>query len=87
MEPLNRKNVYKILDEERNYQDSVWGGSEHDKTHSTSDWFIFIRKHMVEAENALYDSNSEKAMDAIRKITALGVAAMEAIGCPKRKEK
>jgi hypothetical protein len=84
MKPLNKEEVYEILKEEREYQDSHWGGSEHDKKHSVSDWLVFIRRHMVEAENALYNSNADDAMESIRKITALGMAAMEAKGCPKR---
>jgi len=86
MKKLNRSQVYEILDNERDYQDSRKGGEEHDEQHSVSEWLILIRKHLNEAENAIYDSSNENAMAAIRKITAMGVAAMEAQGCPRRKE-
>jgi hypothetical protein len=86
MKKLERKEVYEIVDEERDYQDEKWGGTSHDNTHSVSDWLIFMRIYLTEAENALYQSSAEDAMDAVRKITAMGVAAMEANGCPKRKK-
>ena len=82
MKKLTRKEVYEILDDERDYQDNKWGGSKHDDQHSISDWLIYIRIYLTEAENALY--NGSDSMEAIRKITAMGVAAMEANGCPKR---
>ena len=86
MKKLKRDEVYDILNEERDYQDIKWGGSEHDTNHSISDFFLFMRKHMNDAENALYSSNAENAMDAIRKVTALGVALMESKGCPRRND-
>ena len=85
MKQLSRKEVYECIDGERKYQDSRWGGEIHDDEHSVSEWLIFIRKHLNDAENAIYYSSTEEAMNAIRKITAMGVAAMESIGCPKRK--
>ena len=45
-----------------------------------------MRIYLTKAENALYESSVEDAMDAVRKITAMGVAAMESKGCPKRKD-
>lgn len=86
MKPLKRTQVYEILDEEREYQDKKWGGKEHDEAHSVSDWLIFIRKHLNQAENAIYNSDAKSAMDAVRKITGIGVAAMEAKGSPRRKK-
>ena len=81
---LNRKKVYEIINEERDYQDQTYGGSVHDKEHSVSEWILFIRKHLNEAEDALYEYDEKKALDAVRKITALGVAAMEIHSPPRR---
>jgi len=86
MKQLNRKEVYDIINEERDYQDNKWGGGDHDETRSVSDWLIYMRIYLTKAENALYESSVEDAMDAVRKITAMGVAAMESKGCPKRKD-
>lgn len=86
MKKLSRKEVYEILDDERDYQDKKWGGEVHDDAHSISDFLVLIRKHLTDAENALYSSNNKDAMDAIREVTAIGVAAMETKGCSKRKE-
>lgn len=83
MGKLNRTEVYEIINDERDYQDQKWGGKSHDEKHSVSDWLIFIRKHLNDAENALYSSNACDAMNAIKKATALGIAAMENKGCSK----
>lgn len=84
MKKLNREEVYELINEERKYQDKVWGGAEYDANRTISDWLMFIRKYINDAENAVFNFNTEEAMDAIRKITAIGVAAMESKGCPKR---
>lgn len=81
-----RKRVYDILSEEREYQDEKWGGSIHDKSHTLGEWLLFIRKYLNDAENAMYDGDEEAAKNAIRKITALGIASMEVINVPKRSE-
>ena len=86
MKQLSRQQVYDLINEERHYQDEKWVGAPHDKEHYVSDWLIYIRIYLTKAENALYELSIEDAMDAVRKITAMGVAAMEANGCPKRKD-
>lgn len=84
MRKLDRQEVFSILNEERDYQDEKWGGAPHDSDHSVSDWLIYMRIYLTEAENAVYKSNPDDAMKAIRKITAMGIAAMESKGCKRR---
>jgi len=81
-----RQEVYEIINEEREYQDKVWGGPAHDIGHSLSDWVVYIRKYVNQAENALYTGDEKAILCAIRKITALGVAVMEINKTPKRSE-
>ena len=52
MKQLSRKEVYDAIDEERKYQDKVWGGKEFDENRSVSDWLMFIRRYLNDAENA-----------------------------------
>jgi len=84
MTKLNREEVYKIIDDERDHQDKKFGGCVHDNNNSISDWLIYIRIYLTDAENAVYKSNPDEAMEAVRKIVGMGVAAIEAKGCPKR---
>jgi hypothetical protein len=83
---LSRQEIHKILDEERDYQDAKYGGSIHDNQHTVSEWILFIRKHLNEAEDALYENDEKRALGAVRKITALGVAAMEVHTPPRRND-
>jgi hypothetical protein len=82
---LSREEVFNIINKEREHQEKKWG-IKHDDNHPISDWLIFMRKYLNEAENALYESNCDGVMTAIKKITLLGVAAMESKGdCLKDK--
>ena len=82
---LTRKEVIEVVNEERNYQDKTWGGNIHDNKHTVPEWILIMRKHLNEAENALYNDNETEALDAVRKITATGIATMEIHTPPRRK--
>lgn len=74
---LMRKQVYEAIDTERAYQDRKWGGENHDEQHCVADWVIFMNKHIADAMMAVYNLDNVTAMDSVRKIAALAVAAME----------
>lgn len=81
-----RDEVYAALDSERAYQDDKWGGRPHDDQEGIGNFLVYIRRYLRKAEDALTDaSDNEQAMHAIRKVTALGVVAMEVHGAPRRK--
>jgi hypothetical protein len=83
---MNRKQVYELIDGEREYQNSRWN----DKTSSSGGWHLYPEqwiiymedylqeaKHLISRESG--DTAYPKAMEIIRKVTAMGVAAMEQI--------
>lgn len=77
---MERKNVYKVIDSEREYQihrHVVHVTPHRDEDHSVADWLIYIKNHIQRAEAQLYMLNTDRALDEVRKITALGVACME----------
>ena len=82
---LSRKKVYKLVNEERDYQNDKWHITDQSE-YKVSDWLTMIKKYLNDAENATFNVNKDEAMNAIKKITSLGVAAMEQMGCKTRKE-
>jgi hypothetical protein len=89
---MKRKDVYKLIDGERDYQDSIWNEVTTDSggQHSVGEWLVFIQDYLTEAIN-IYSRNPEpfaktRAMENIRKISAMCVCAMEQIETPERKK-
>jgi hypothetical protein len=86
---MERYKVYQILDGERDYQDEKW--TEHnelngipDSGKSISEWIDFIEYHINKAKTFVYYGEQQKALAEMRKITTLGVKALEELGCPPR---
>lgn len=84
----SRQEVFEVIEGERDYQDAVWG-PHHDREHSITEFLVYMRDYV---EQALHDCTrladeiaDPKALDAVRKVAALGVACMEVHGAPKRK--
>lgn len=89
-----RQEVYAALDTERAYQESRWQaenmpGGPASRQHSLEEWLVYMQSYLSEAINQVsrngvgsYEYN--KALDTIRKITAMGVACMEQHGAPIR---
>jgi hypothetical protein len=78
-ETMDRKDVYKLIDGERDYQDRKWkdGRPTDDVTTPISAWIIYLRFQLEEAMNAVYFLKEDEALEHIRKIGALSVACME----------
>ncbi len=75
---MKREDVYKVIDSERDYQDTKWGGAEHDSKHSVGDFLVYMRNYLTQAEKAYStELDATGALNALRKVTALGVACME----------
>lgn len=93
MSRLTRQQAYDIIDSERAYQEmriqrdgstSLPPGQPH-----TPEEFILYMEHYLqlarETASTVWGSEAKKkTMDVLRKVTALGVAAIEANGCPRR---
>ena len=93
---MKRKEVYYLIDVERDYQDRRWDNDSEtragksdfpDSEKSIAEWLNYIEFHLNEAKHAVYALEPKKATASIRKIAALAVRAMEIHGAPERKIK
>ena len=86
---MERAEVYKMIDAERTYQDTVRRQNEketrEDKEKSVAEFLIYIEYTLKKAKKAVYRLNDREAMDYVRKIAGLSVAAMESFETPERK--
>lgn len=83
---MKREEIYKEIDKERDYQDKKWkDGDVPDRDKDIAEWVNYMEFHLHKASNKIYNMDKEGALDEIRKVTALGVCAMEVHGCPSRK--
>lgn len=72
---MQRIEVYKLIDNERDYQKHKWSQVYDDEDWTPNDWLTFIERYVQEGRDHTGDELQQ--MDAIRKIAALAVAAME----------
>lgn len=93
---MKRNNVYKLIDSERDYQDSRWDNNSEtrsgkndilDRDKSIAEWLNYIEFHLTEAKHSVYALESKQAKESVRKIAALAVACLENNECPSRKKK
>ncbi len=85
----NRQEIYNRIDGERKYQDEKWGTRRNangtpDEEKPISEWLNYIEYHLSKAKERVYHLDDEGALNEIRKVTTLGVRAMEIHGCPER---
>jgi len=86
----NRKEIYNRIDSERDYQDEKWGSRRQmdgtpDEEKPIAEWINYMEYHISRAKEKVYLLDKEAALHELRKVTALGVRAMEIHGCPERK--
>jgi hypothetical protein len=88
---MKREDVYKLIDGERDYQDKKWcsGLTESDGIHTSAcDWLVYMHDYIQEAMHFVSRNGDPEArdfaMENIRKVTAMGVAAMEQIDTKPR---
>lgn len=86
-----REQVYAAIDSERDYQDAkgvAHGGAAH--THELESYALYMDDYLREFKTQLSrtwvaDGKPPiEALNTLRKVTALGVAAMEEHGAPRR---
>lgn len=87
---MTRQEVYQLLDGERAYQNSRWPDDPEEvlSQHKTPLHFVvYMQQYLHRAVQELTfvaDPNYQTLLDNIRKVSALGVAAMEKFGAPSR---
>lgn len=85
-----RSEVYAAIDGERAYQDSLWNPATTPSggIHPVGSWLTFMRSYLRQAEEQISrgadPAASLAAMDTVRKIASMAVAAMEQNGAPRR---
>lgn len=86
----DRADVYEALDSERAYQNQRWNPrtTASGGVHELEAWVTYMEDYLAEAKHILsredYATAYAKALPILRKVTALGVAAMEQHGAPRR---
>jgi hypothetical protein len=86
-----RAEVYKAIDSEREYQEKRWNANTttSEGFHEVGAWLTFMRDYLREAETQISRNAdpeaSAMAIETIRKIAGMTVAAMEQHGAPLRK--
>lgn len=86
---MERNEIYKNIDSERDYQDSNWGSRREkdgtpDEQKPVSEWLNYIEYHINKAKARVYHLDTKGATAELRKIAALAVRGMEIHGCPER---
>ena len=86
---MERTEVYKRLDTERDYQDLRWSPRREkndtpDEEKPPAEWINYIEHHVTEAKREVYFLNDEEALAHVRKVAALAVRCLELHGCPER---
>ena len=84
---MERNDVYKMIDGERNHQDTRWHGEIPDSEKSVAEWLTYIEIHLNKAKTSVYNLDKIEALNELRKIAALSVCALEVHGCPPREYK
>ena len=72
---MDRKNIYKIIDNERDYQDKKWG---HRPLLPVADELLIMRNYLNKAVDGYVGVMGERlSLDRIRKVVAIGVRCLE----------
>jgi len=86
----SRAEVYAAIDSERDYQDRRWNKdtTTSEGLHSWSEWIAYMEDYLAEAKHLLarnaQQTTERPVAEIMRKVTAMGVKAMEQRGAPHR---
>lgn len=82
---MERTDVYKLIDGERDYQDKVQGNKYDLKAHPVAAEILMMQQYANDAANAwTHNKGDDIALAMIRKVAALGIRCMEHHGAPAR---
>jgi hypothetical protein len=82
---MKRKDVYALIDGERDYQDSLGADRSREAPHSVGAYLTLLRSYAAKADIAWTDNPGDTAaLDVIRKIAAIAVRCMEDHDAPTR---
>ena len=86
---MERNEVYRNLDTERDYQDARWStrrdeNGTPDAEKPPIEWITYMEYHVNKAKDANYELDDEETLAQVRKVAALAVRCLELHGCPER---
>ncbi len=70
-----REGIWREITLEREKQDRMWGGQDHDRMHNSHDWIAYLTKHVGRAVH--WPWTPEKFRQEMIVVAALAVAAIE----------
>jgi hypothetical protein len=83
---MERTEVYKLIDGERDYQDHLPPSRTDYRNHVVGEYMIMIQSYFNRAVERWTNTNSDtEALENIRKIAAICVQCMEHFDTPARK--
>lgn len=88
---MNRQDIYKIIDGERDYQNSRWNANTTttEGKHSVLEFLVYMRDYIEEAMHFSTRNSDPSAqeftLNSVRKVAALAVSCMEQHGVTPRK--
>ena len=89
---MKREDVYKLIDGEREYQNKRWNRettTSEGYHQSPEEWIMYMEDYLAEAKHILSREATQvanpKAMEIVRKVAAMCVAAMEQLDTAPRK--
>ena len=89
---LSRKEVYALIDGERDYQHERWNESTTSSNgdHTWEEWIVYIEDYLSDAKHILSRESKSKCDpivgEVMRKVAALAVASLENNGSTPRKK-
>lgn len=84
----SRKEVYRAIDSERDYQEDLSAKRTDGRKHTVGEFLTMLRHYANEADAAwTMNPGDAAALEQIRKIAGIAVNCMEKWGAPKRKPK
>lgn len=83
---MDRSEVYKIIDGERDYQDSLNPGMEHDGVPTVEAEILMMEEYLKDVRSAWTHEHGghQKALDLLRKVVSMGIRCFEHHGVPSR---
>jgi len=82
---MNREDVYKLIDEGREYKDNLPPSHTDGEPHTVGDYITMLGYYYTRLQEAwTVNPSDEQALDVMRKIGGIAVYCMEDHGAPRR---
>lgn len=82
---MERQEVYKLIDGEREYQNEIVGNKYSHVAHPVAAEILMMEEYIQRARELWTDvKGDEAALDMVRKVAGLAVRCMENHGAPER---